>query len=105
MLGLRLTTDCAPRTKNGKPAHSTTDTVSTSSTQLCVAISNQPRLCPNIASTVTTAVSVHQKQRWKSSSSGFSASSNAGMTGSSDIPYVGQLPGWSWRIFGCMGQV
>ncbi|MCY1382350.1 hypothetical protein D9M69_703660 [compost metagenome] len=107
MLGLRFTTDCTPRTKNGQPAHSTMGTVSTSSIQLWVAISNQPRLWPDIASTVTTTVSgrVHQKRRWKSSSSGFPASSSAGMTGSSDMPHLGQLPGWSWRISGCIGQV
>ena len=74
MFGLRLTIDCAPRTKNGQPAQSTTGSDSTSSIQLCVAMSNQPSRWPNIASTVTTTVSgsVHQKRRRKSTSSGFS---------------------------------
>ncbi len=107
MFGLRFTIDCAPRTKNGQPAQSTTGSASTSSIQLCIAMSNQPSRWPNIASTVTTTVSgrVHQKRRWKSTSSGFSASSSSGSTGSSAMPHFGQLPGWSWRISGCIGQV
>ena len=107
MFGLRLITDCAPRTKKGQPAHSAIGSVSTSSIQLCVAMSNQPSRWPSIASTVTITVkgSVHQKRRWKSTSSGFSVSSRSGNTGSSDMPHFGQLPGWSWRISGCIGQV
>jgi hypothetical protein len=67
MLGLRLRTDCAPRTKNGQPAHSTMGKVSTSSIQLCVAMSNQPsdgRTSP-ARDDITTSVngSVHQKRR------------------------------------------
>ena len=107
MLGLRFTTDCAPRTKKGQPAHNTIGTESTSSIQLCTAMSNQLRRWPNMASTVTTTVSgsVHQKRRWKSLSSGFSCSSSSGSKGSSVMPHLGQLPGWFWRTSGCMGQV
>ena len=107
MFGLRWRTDCTPRTKKGQPAHSTIGIDSTSSSQLCVAIAIQPKRWPNIASRVTIAVSgkVHQKRRWKSASSGFSSSSSEGSTGSSVMPHFGQLPGWSCRISGCIGQV
>ena len=107
MFGLRLTIDCTPRTKKGQPAHSEIGSDSSSSIQLCVAMSNQPKRWPNMASTVTATVkgSVHQKRRWKSTSSGFSLSSRSGSTGSSDMPHFGQCPGWSWRISGCIGQV
>ena len=107
MFGLRWTIDRAPRTKNGQPAQSATGSVKTSSIQLCAAISNQPRAWPNIASTVTATVSgsVHQKRRSKSTNSGLSPSSRSGSTGSSAMPHFGQLPGWSWRISGCIGQV
>jgi hypothetical protein len=106
MLGLRLTIDCAPRWKKGQPAHSTTGTVSTSSTQLWVRPWNQSSEWPNMASRVTTIVSgrVHQKRRRKSSSSG-SPSSSVGISGSSVMPQMGQVPGWSCRIWGCMGHV
>ena len=107
MFGLRWSTDCAPRTKNGAPVHNTSGSVSTSSIQLCAAIENQPSRWPNIASSVTTAVkgSVHQKRRWKSISSAFSPSSSVGSTGSSVMPHLGHWPGRSWRISGCIGQV
>jgi hypothetical protein len=91
MLGLRCTSDCAPRTKNGQPAQSTTGVVSANSIQLCVAIANQPSGWPAIASTVTVTVSgrLHQKRRWKSRSSGLSSSSD-GSSGSSAMPHLGQ---------------
>ena len=65
MFGLRWITDCTPRWKKGQPAHSTIGSDSTSSIQLCVAMSNQPKRWPNMASRVTTTVSgsVHQKRR------------------------------------------
>ncbi|EHL22393.1 hypothetical protein KYG_13256 [Acidovorax sp. NO-1] len=67
----------------------------TSSIQLCVTMSNQPARCPNMASTATINVrgSVHQKRREKSFSSGLSSSSRLGMSGSSPMPQIGQLPG------------
>jgi len=107
MLGLRWAIDRTPRTKKGAPAQSTIGSVSASSIQLCRAMSNQPKRWPNMASTVTITVkgSVHQKRRLKSASSGFSVSSRSGITGSSVMPHLGQLPGWSWRISGCIGQV
>src|SRR5690606_5899940 len=107
MLGLRFTTDCQPRTKNGCPAHSTTGTDSTSSIHVCVVMLNQPNCGPNIASTVTMRVNgkVHQNLREKSFNSGLSSSSRLGINGSSAMPHFGQVPGWSCRISGCMGHV
>ena len=107
IFGLRWRTEAQPRLKKGQPAHRTMGSESSSSIQLCVAIENQPKRCPHIASTVTMMVkgSVHQKRRLKSFSSGFSSSSSEGINGSSVMPHLGQLPGWSWRTSGCMGQV
>ncbi len=94
IFGLRRAIDCQARTKNGQPVHSTTGKESTSSSQDCVAMSNQPSRWPNIASTVTATVSgsVHQKRRWKSRSSP-SSSASSGISGSSVMPHLGQLPG------------
>ena len=63
--------------------------------------------CPNIASASTASDSgrVHQKRRRKSVSSGFSPSSRLGIIGSSAMPQIGQLPGASRTICGCIGQV
>jgi hypothetical protein len=107
MLGLRLATDCTPRTKNGHPAQSTIGIDSTSSTQLWVCMSMSCRRCPAMASAVTTTVkgNVHQKRRRKSTSSGLSLSSRLGISGSSAMPHFGQAPGWSWRTSGCIGHV
>ena len=60
-----------------------------------------------MASTVTITVSgnVHQKRRVKSLNSGLSSSSNSGVTGSKVMPHLGQVPGPTWRISGCMGHV
>ena len=44
-------------------------------------------------------------RRVKSISSGFSASSAGTPMGSSAMPQIGQLPGPSCTISGCMGQV
>ncbi len=107
MFGLRWRSDATPRRKNGRPAHSTIGADRTSSTQVCVAGSSRPSRCPAIASAATTTVNgrVHQKRRLKSRSSPLSSSASAGNTGSRLIPHFGQLPGRSWRISGCIGQV
>src|SRR5690625_6935821 len=87
MLGLRLTIDCQPRTKNGCPAQSTTGNDSTSSIQVCAVMSNQPSWGPNMASTVTTMVkgSVHQNRREKSFSSGLSSDRKSTRLNSSHV--------------------
>ena len=65
MFGLRFTTDCHPRVKNGHPAHRTMGIDSTSSTQLCTVMSIHWKRWPNMARTKTMPVSgkVHQKRR------------------------------------------
>src|SRR5699024_11211686 len=95
MFGLRFTTDCQPRTKNGSPAHSTTGTDSTSSIHVCVVMLNQPSCGPNIASTVTMTVNgrVHQNRREKSFNSGLSSSSRLRISDSSAMPHFGQVHG------------
>ena len=107
MFGLRLRMDCTQRTKNGQPAHSTTGVVSANSIQVRVAVGSAGREWPNIARSSTTTLSgrVHQKRRLKSRSSGFSSSSRLGISGSSAMPQIGQVPGPCWRISGCIGQV
>ena len=46
-----------------------------------------------------------QKRRVMSLSSGFSSSSRVTVRGSKAMPHLGQLPGSSRTISGCMGQV
>jgi hypothetical protein len=58
-----------------------------------------------IASTASVSGSVHQKRRRKSRSSGSSSSSAEGIIGSSAMPQIGQCPGASRTISGCIGQV
>lgn len=60
-----------------------------------------------MANSVTATVrgSDHQNRFEKSLSSGFSSSSSSGISGSNDIPQIGQSPGPIWRISGCIGQV
>ncbi len=107
MLGLRLRMDCAQRWKNGQAAHNTTGVLSTSSIQVRAAGDSAWKYWPNIASTSVATLSgrVHQKRRRKSVSSGFSPSSSEGIIGSSAMPQIGQVPGPSRTISGCIGQV
>jgi hypothetical protein len=107
MFGLRLTSDCHQRSKNGQPAHQTTGAASTSSTHGCTPGSVHCQRMLNIASSVTITVSgsVHQKRRRKSTYSGFGPSSSEGISGSSAMPQIGQLPGAGCRTCGCIGQV
>ena len=107
MFGLRVAIDCAQRTKNGHAAQATTGVVSRSSIQLRCPADNRSVRWPSIASPSTTTVSgsVHQNRREKSRSSGISSSSAEGTIGSSAIPQIGQWPGASRTISGCIGQV
>ena len=107
MLGLPRRMDSTQRTKNGKPAHSTTGVASTSSTHDIVCGATGTRRWPPIAIATPAIVSgnVHQKRRVKSSSSGLRSSSSDGMTGSSAMPQIGQFPGALRRICGCIGHV
>ncbi|OGF21968.1 MAG: hypothetical protein A2V63_09215 [Candidatus Eisenbacteria bacterium RBG_19FT_COMBO_70_11] len=111
MLRLRFTTDCQPRTSSGHPAHSTAGVASASSSQPLrpdVASGSKGRpgmssLMPS-ASTGTASATATQKRRRMSASSGFSCSSRATVRGSSAMPQIGQLPGATRTISGCIGH-
>jgi hypothetical protein len=112
MFGLRLTTDCQPRTKNGHPPQSTTGVASTSCTQVAVAgESTRSRGLPGIRSAIPIAsvgivsATPIQKRRVISRSSSFSGSSAVIVNGSSAMPQIGHDPGASRTISGCIGQV
>jgi len=62
---------------------------------------------PPISSTKTGNVrtSPTQNRRVMSTSSRFGPTSTVAVTGSSVIPQIGQLPGPTWRICGCIGHV
>jgi hypothetical protein len=112
MLRLRVTTECQPRTKNGQPAQSTTGVASTSwahATAACgknriglIAGKSSPSIDQSSGTVSTTPI---QKRRVISMSSWFSPSSAVGASGSSAIPQIGQAPGASRRISGCIGHV
>ena len=59
----------------------------------------------NVAESLTKGMRVIVSGRLKSRSSGLSASSRLGISGSSAMPQIGQLPCAGCRICGCMGQV
>jgi hypothetical protein len=112
MFRLRLTTDAQARWKNGHPAHSTTGVASANCTQVerrgeIRSCSPSAGICPLISSTTTGTVSASpiQNRRVMSSSSGLGPASATTSSGSSAMPQIGQLPGPSCRICGCMGQV
>jgi hypothetical protein len=112
MFRLRFFTERAARSKNGHAAHVQTGVASASSTN------TRPRIdmrFPNafakdispMASKTSGTVSAvaNQKRRRMSRNSAFSPSSWEGVTGSSAMPQIGQLPGASRTICGCMGHV
>ena len=109
MLRLRLFSDAQKRSKNGQPPHRTTGVASASWTQTAVRIDMkaQPNSSMPMARITSGAdkAALIQNRRFMSMSSGFGPSSRLGSSGSSAIPQIGQLPGWSWRIWGCIGQV
>ncbi len=109
MLRLRVRSDCQPRWKNGHPAQSTTGVASANCTQFdTVGLSRcTPARWLPISSRKTGSASASptQNRRVMSSSSGFGAASAVTVSGSSAMPQIGQEPGPSCRISGCMGQV
>ena len=110
MLRLRVLSDCQPRTKKGQPPHSTTGVASTNCSQFDISCpSSMCRLVrwPPISSAITGTASTSpiQNRRVMSTSSGFGPLSAETVSGSSAMPQIGQLPGPTWRICGCMGQV
>ena len=112
MFRLRVTRDCQPRTKKGQPPHSTTGAASTSWIQSAAAGSIRRVRAGAIispmenAKTGTVRTRLTQNRRVMSTSSGLGPSSAAsGSSGSSAMPHLGQGPGPTWRISGCMGHV
>ena len=112
MFGLRFTTDAQARSKNGQPAQNTTGVEQASPIQFTVRMSMKRIKAPApamsaIVSTKTGAPSTSaiQNRRVMSTSSGFGASLEATTRGSSAIPQIGQAPGRSRTISGCIGHV
>ena len=111
MLKLRVFSDIQPRSKNGRPHHSTTGVASINCAHCIVFIdrprgSNEGARSAVIASTKTGNASARpiQKRRLISINSWF-LSSTAILRDSSAMPHLGQLPGWSCTTSGCIGQV
>ena len=110
MLGERFRSEAANRRQNGQAAHSTTGLAINSSTQPNAAPSQRwngsPTSSPiDSTSSGTLSAALTTSRRVKSLSSGFGPGSAAGTTGSSAMPQIGQSPGASRTICGCIGQV
>ncbi len=112
MLRLRLRIEATARTKNGQAPQSTTGVASTSCSQSrnwgeSTRPSGSPGIISPMASTSVAAASGSeiQKRRFMSTYSGLAASSTVTVRGSSAMPQIGQLPGASRTISGCIGQV
>src|SRR5882762_2503976 len=112
MLRLRFTIDCQARTKKGQPPQSTTGDAKANCTHDHTVIdANRPKGAPGmnslipIANTGTERTTLTQKRRRISTSSWFASWSRETVRGSSVIPQIGQLPGASRTICGCIGHV
>lgn len=109
MLRWRVLIEVHPRMKKGAPAQSTIGAASASCTQgetpgdIGCSPSNSVPIVRASSGTARPAAT-HQR-RVKSTSSGLVASSSEGSSGSSAIPQIGQVPGPSCRICGCIGHV
>src|SRR5258706_6444522 len=101
MFGLAWRIEAAPRTKKGQPPQRTTGVASASWIQVdevpCIDV---------IASATSGALRMAQTQsrRVMSASSGSGPSTAATDIGSSAMPHLGQEPGPSRTISGCIGQ-
>ena len=113
MFKLRVTSERPPRTKNGQPPHKTTGVARTNSNHChvlgeanCIS-AESPGKKSAMATTRIGIVSATETQNLRviSASSGFCSSSALTVLGSSAIPQIGQDPGASRTICGCMGQV
>src|SRR5882724_6492856 len=112
MFKLRWVTDCQPRTSKGQPHQSTTGVAKQSSIhpQILIGASilsgslGMRSLIPIISRGIVRTT-LTQKRRVMSVSSRFSSSSSETVRGSRDIPQIGQFPGLSRTISGCIGQV
>jgi hypothetical protein len=111
MLRLRVRTERQPRLKNGQPAHKTTGVLRANWIQRDASPESQAgafgKRC-DMARRKTGNVSAVpiQKRRVMSINSASSGGLLAEIVfGSSAIPQIGQSPGWSRSISGCIGQV
>ncbi len=102
----------APRSRNGQPDHRITGVARISSAQRAARSPiHSPTGSPTIGPIETTSSGIVSaapiaKRRRKSTSSGFGPSSPAGTPlGSSAMPQIGQSPGPTCSISGCIGQV
>ena len=114
MLRFRLTTEFQPRTKNGQPAHRMTGVPRTSSVQRVV---RSPRNSRTDAKPDKGSHRQDQKRDGQHRTDpetasesrlvrGLGPSSPVGTPiGSSAMPQIGQVPGPSCTISGCIGQV
>jgi hypothetical protein len=111
MLGERLRSDAQNRWKKGSAAQSTTGVASTNCSQPSSGSPIQcskgsPTMPPIARSRIGTAsAALTQSRRVKSMSSGLGPSSPVITAGSSAMPQIGQAPGPSRMISGCIGQV
>src|SRR5229473_2572697 len=112
MLRLRFTMDCQARTKKGQPPQSTTgDAKANCIHDQTVIDANRPKGAPGMNSLIpiankgTARTTLTRKRRRISTSSWFSSSLRETVRGSSVIPQIGQLPGASRTICGCIGHV
>src|ERR1700736_5941019 len=111
MLRCRLTKERQPRTRNGQPAQRTTGVVSANWIQRDASPENHGGafgIKCDIARIKTGSVSAApiQSRRVMSVNSESSSGLAAEMVfGSSAIPQIGQAPGLSRSISGCIGQV
>ena len=111
MLRLRVTSDCQPRTKKTQPPHQTTGVASSISSHWrrwglirASTLWGHNSALMALINTGMANMLLTQKRRVISRSSESSSSAST-VRGSSAMPHLGQLPGWSWTISGCMGQV
>jgi len=105
MFGLRFRTEAKARAKNGAAPQSTTGLASPSSSQLIDPGGCQPNISP-IATARSASVNGADtsSRRCMSTSSGLAGASSVAIRGSSAMPQMGQLPGASRTICGCIGQ-
>ncbi len=110
MLRCRVRSELQPRTKKGQPPQSTTGVPRASCAQVSVFGKATPaRGLPGIISAIAIPNTGNVRQRLTQSrrvmsvSSGFSSSATS--SGSSAMPQIGQEPGSSLTISGCIGQV
>src|ERR1035437_2504860 len=111
MLRLRCTTDCQPLTKNGNPHHRTTGVARANSihahtlaeNKCCIGM--EGRNTETMSASIGTARATLIHSRLVISVSSGLVSSAVTCRGSSAMPQMGQEPGASRTISGCIGQV